>query len=150
MKKIAHTGISVGTVTAITCTFLMGTAQAGFWSGLLNDPGQTQRRASAPLVLTAASTAYHDGNFLGPVESAYYGRVQVKANIKGGHLISVNVVQFPHDRPNSRRINHRALPMLQREVIKAQSTRVDIVSGATLTSRAYLRSLTSALGQASP
>lgn len=148
MKKSAHTRISVATITAISCTFLIGTAQAGFWSGLLNDSQQAQRQASAPVVLTAAGTAYHNGSFLGPVEGAYYGVVQVKANIKGGHLSSVNVVQFPHDRPNSRRINHRALPMLQREVIKAQSTRVDIVSGATLTSRAYLRSLASALRQA--
>ena len=80
---------------------------------------------------------------------AYYGVVQVKANISHGHLVSVNVMRYPHDRPNSRRISHRALPLLQREVIKAQSTRVEIVSGATLTSVAYLRSLTKALSQAS-
>ena len=149
MKKIAHTGISAATVAAISCTFLMGTAQAAFWSQWLNDPSHNLRKASTPLVLTPVSAAYHNGSFLGPVEGAYYGQVQVKANIQGGRLISVNVVQFPHDRPNSRRINHRALPLVQREVIKAQSTRVDVVSGATLTSRAYLRSLTGALGQAS-
>jgi uncharacterized protein with FMN-binding domain len=38
--------------------------------------------------------------------------------------------------------------MLQSEVIRAQSGKVDIITGATLTSRAYIRSLKDALSQA--
>ena len=37
------------------------------------------------------------------------------------------------------------MPYLQSEAIQAQSARVDIISGATLTSEAYARSLQSAL-----
>jgi uncharacterized protein with FMN-binding domain len=37
---------------------------------------------------------------------------------------------------------------LESEVISAQSARVNIISGATLTSEAYLRSLNAALGDA--
>ena len=74
--------------------------------------------------------------------------MQVQANIQNGRLASVEVLQYPADRRTSRRINDDALPMLESEVISAQSARVDIISGATLTSRAYLRSLNSALGQA--
>ena len=38
--------------------------------------------------------------------------------------------------------------MLRNEVVKAQSARVNIISGATLTSEAFTRSLDAALAQA--
>jgi uncharacterized protein with FMN-binding domain len=62
--------------------------------------------------------------------------------------VSVDVLQYPADRRTSRSINAQALPMLESEVVRAQSDRVNIISGATLTSAAYLRSLNGALGQA--
>jgi uncharacterized protein with FMN-binding domain len=74
--------------------------------------------------------------------------LQVQASISGGRIVSVKALQYPADRRTSQRINNQALPELQSEVIAAQNTRVDIVSGATLTSEAYIRSLKSALGQA--
>ena len=40
------------------------------------------------------------------------------------------------------------MPYLQSEAIQAQSAQVDIISGATLTSEAYVRSLQSALVKA--
>jgi uncharacterized protein with FMN-binding domain len=85
---------------------------------------------------------------LGSPYDAYYGLVQVQANIQGGRLISIDVLQFPNHRSTSRAINRQALPMLESEVISAQGIRVDMISGATLTSNAYLRSLRGALNQA--
>jgi uncharacterized protein with FMN-binding domain len=63
-------------------------------------------------------------------------------------IVGVTVLDYPRDRRTSRYINSQALPLLKREVIAADSAKVDAVSGATLTSEAYLRSLTSALSQA--
>jgi uncharacterized protein with FMN-binding domain len=40
------------------------------------------------------------------------------------------------------------LPILQTEAIAAQDAAVDLVTGATLTAIAYIRSLNTALGQA--
>ena len=91
---------------------------------------------------------YRDGAYVGDVVDAYYGPLQVQASISGGRIVSVKALQYPADRRTSQRINNQALPELQSEVIAAQNTRVDIVSGATLTSEAYIRSLKSALGQA--
>ena len=45
-------------------------------------------------------------------------------------------------------INSQALPMLRNEVIAAQSANVDIISGATLSSDAFIRSLNGALSKA--
>jgi uncharacterized protein with FMN-binding domain len=72
----------------------------------------------------------------------------VQANISGSCIRSVDVLQYPADRRTSRSINDQALPRLHSEVIRAQSGRIDIVSGATLTSRAYIGSLRDALAQA--
>ena len=103
---------------------------------------------NAPAQLAANGLPYRDGSYTGPIVDAYYGPIQVKANVRSGRLVSVDVLQYPDDRRTSRSINNQALPMLQSEVVKAQSTRVNIISGATLTSKAYLRSLNTALSQA--
>jgi uncharacterized protein with FMN-binding domain len=46
------------------------------------------------------------------------------------------------------RINEEADPQLISEAIQAQSANVDIVTGATDTSEAFIQSLTDALSQA--
>lgn len=89
-----------------------------------------------------------DGAYKGAAFDAYFGMVQVQANIQGGRLASVKVLKYPSGKNTSRRINRTALPILEQEVVRAQSTNVNLVSGATLTSRAYLRSLKSALAKA--
>jgi uncharacterized protein with FMN-binding domain len=94
------------------------------------------------------SASYADGTYVGPVVDAYYGPIQIQAVIQNGRLASVQVLQYPADRRTSISINRQALPMLRDEVVSAQSARVDIISGATLTSEAFLRSLEGALKQA--
>ena len=95
-----------------------------------------------------ARRPYRDGSYTGPAVSAYYGWVQVQAIIRGGSLVTVKVLRYPSDRATSRRIAARALPWLEREVVRAQSAHVHAVSGATLTSRAFLRSTDAALREA--
>lgn len=97
---------------------------------------------------SARSDSYHDGKFRGRTFSAYYGHVQVAAEIKNGELVYVDVLRYPTDYRTSRIINSRALPRLESEVVSAQSARVNVVSGATLSSMAFLRSLQTALDRA--
>jgi uncharacterized protein with FMN-binding domain len=68
--------------------------------------------------------------------------------VQGGWLAGIKVLQYPSDRRTSVAINHQALPMLRSEVVAAQSAKVDIISGATLTSEAFIKSLGGALRQA--
>jgi uncharacterized protein with FMN-binding domain len=65
-------------------------------------------------------------------------------------LPAARVGAKPSVRPrgSSRYINSQALPLLKQEVMAADSANVDTISGATLTSEAYIRSLSSALQQA--
>jgi uncharacterized protein with FMN-binding domain len=108
-------------------------------------PARTQVVANSE---TGSDTHFADGAFTGAVKDAYYGPLQVKAVIKSGKLTKVQVLQYPDDRRTSRYINGQALPMLQSEAISAQSSDVDFITGATLTSRAFSRSLADALSQA--
>lgn len=96
-----------------------------------------------------AGHGFTDGTYTGPVTDAYYGLIQIQASIQGGRLTTLKVPKYPSDRRTSIRINRQALPMLRDEAISAQSANVDIISGATLTSRAFIQSLGGALKKAS-
>lgn len=93
-------------------------------------------------------TGYADGTFTGSPADAYYGTIQIQAIVQNGRLVNIKVLQYPSDRRTSVQINRQALPMLRDEVVQAQSANVDIISGATLTSEAFIRSIGSALRQA--
>jgi uncharacterized protein with FMN-binding domain len=89
----------------------------------------------------------HDGNFVGGTYDAYYGKVQVQATIQGGQITKVKALKYPNHSGTSRSINAQALPFLLQEVVQAQSASVNVISGATLTTRAYVKSLRDALNQ---
>lgn len=98
---------------------------------------------------SAQSTGrYKDGTYTGPVADAFYGNVQVQATVQGGRIADVKFLQYPNDRGHSIMINMMAMPQLTSEAITAQNAQVDIVSGATDTSNAFMESLASALTQA--
>jgi uncharacterized protein with FMN-binding domain len=137
-----------------------GTAQASNWFSLhlFGDPAPSNTSVITPdaqpvmpatptVQLAASKLHFKDGMFQGGTYDAYWGKVQVQATVQGGRLVTVDVLNYPNHRSTSRAINRQALPMLQSEVIAAQGVRVNIISGATLTSNAYLRSLYTALKQ---
>jgi uncharacterized protein with FMN-binding domain len=103
---------------------------------------------TAATTTAAANALYKDGQYDGNAADAYYGLVQVRAIIQGGKLTDVVFLSYPNDRNESIKINTYATPILKAEAIKAQSAKVNMVTGATNTSRAFINSLTSALSQA--
>jgi uncharacterized protein with FMN-binding domain len=108
----------------------------------------TTGTSTSTATTTVANALYKDGQYDGLIADAYYGNVQVRAIIQGGKLTDVQFLSYPNDRNQSIEINSHALPILKSEAIKAQSAQVDIVSGATNTSNAFINSLSSALNQA--
>ncbi|MDX8530799.1 FMN-binding protein [Mesorhizobium sp. VK25A] len=107
---------------------------------------------SARVLHTAMKLAAHgytDGVYTGPAADAYYGIIQIQALVQGGRVTALKVLRYPNDRRTSVNINRQALPMLRDEAISAQSADVDIISGATLTSKAFIQSLGGALKKAS-
>lgn len=108
----------------------------------------TPTSISTPRPTPSPSGQYKDGQYTGDVTDAFYGNVQVKAIIQGGKIADVQFLDYPHDRETSIYINTQAMPYLKSEAIQAQSANVDIVSGATQTSLAFVKSLGSALAKA--
>jgi len=84
----------------------------------------------------------------GDVADTRWGPVQVAVSVAGGKVTDVQVVESPSDNPRDEEINSYALPILIQETLSAQSADIDMVSGATVTSDGYIRSLQSALDRA--
>jgi len=117
-------------------------------------PAPRPADAPRPTIQTAQANSsavggqYRDGTYDGNDDNAYYGRVKVEVTIANQRIVGVKALDYPSDRRTSRSINSQALPLLRQEVIAAQDANVDIVSGATLTSEAYIKSLHEALAKA--
>lgn len=108
-------------------------------------PSASTAAPAAPAT-AAASTACTGEPVNGPTVNTRWGPVQVAAVFDGGGaLCDVQVLQYPDSHGKSVRINQRALPVLKREALAAQSADIDIVTGATITSDAYAQSLQSIL-----
>jgi uncharacterized protein with FMN-binding domain len=82
------------------------------------------------------------------VAQTEWGPVQVEITVKAGKITDVNVARYPHGNHRDAEINSYALPILMQETMDAQSAEIDMISGATVTSDGYVRSLQSALDEA--
>jgi uncharacterized protein with FMN-binding domain len=74
--------------------------------------------------------------------------MQVKIVVSGGKITDVKTLQITNMGGRSVEISNYAVPILRKEVLAAQSAKVDTVGGATYTSEGYLSSLQSALDKA--
>ncbi len=101
-----------------------------------------------PAPSATSSGRYKDGTYTGSEADAYYGLVQVQAVVQNGQITDVSFLEYPNHRRTSVEINDQAMPWLQQEAIQAQSAQVDLISGATLTSQAFVESLQAALNSA--
>ncbi|MEV0563255.1 FMN-binding protein [Dactylosporangium sp. NPDC050588] len=88
-------------------------------------------------------TAYN-----GSVVSTRWGDIQVTITVAGGKITGVTVPVYPDANGKDRQINARALPILNKAVVAAQSADIDTVSGATVTSDGYKESLQAAIDAA--
>ncbi|HZT96565.1 MAG TPA: FMN-binding protein [Chloroflexota bacterium] len=102
--------------------------------------------ASAPPVKTGGQSSGASGIFKGSAVNDPFGIVQATIVLKNGKISAVNATA-PMGNPMSAAINQQAVPLLRMETLQAQSAGVNIVSGATATSQAYIQSLQAALSQ---
>ena len=109
-------------------------------------PATTQQPTPATTSAAAAAGACEGKTIDGPTVDTRWGPVQVEAVISPtGQICDVDAIQSPNSHGRSIRINDEALPILHTEAMKAQSANINAVSGATVTSRGYQRSLQSIL-----
>jgi uncharacterized protein with FMN-binding domain len=104
--------------------------------------------SAAPPQAALASSGLADGTYTGSAVNTRFGPVQVQITVSGGVVTDVQVPVYPDENGRDQQINSRALPVLVKETLAAQSAEIDMVSGATYTSTGYLKSLQSALDEA--
>ena len=98
---------------------------------------------------SATTSDPSEGNtFTGAEASTQWGIVQVQITVENGKITKSEAVEYPSQNPRDQEINSFALPQLSSEVIAAQSSSIDAVSGATVTSDGYIQSLQSAIDKA--
>jgi len=93
----------------------------------------------------AARTVTH--TYKGAVVTTQWGPLQATVTVKNKKIINVKIATSTHA-TRSAILDSQAFPTLRQEVLQAQSTRVNLVSGATQVSQAYLQSVESALVKA--
>ena len=124
-------GTSASGTSASGSASSSGTSSSGTTS---SDSGSASGSASTTVTGDAADTRW--------------GPVQVEITVAGGTITDVSVVEYPTENGKDQQINARALPILIKETLDAQSSSIDMVSGATYTSEGYVQSLQSALDEA--
>lgn len=97
---------------------------------------------------SSTASGFADGTYTGSAVSTRYGAVQVAITVSGGKITSVDVPQYPSRDGRDLQISQYSLPILADETVSAQSSSINMVSGATYTSRGYIESLQSAIDQA--
>jgi uncharacterized protein with FMN-binding domain len=103
--------------------------------------------ASSPAP-SGTSSSSSSSTYTGSVAQTRWGPVQVEITVQSGKITDVSVLQQPNGNQRDVEINDQALPVLISDTLDAQSAKIDMVSGATVTSDGYLTSLQSALDQA--
>lgn len=99
---------------------------------------------SPPAAAKPAPTRATTRTVSGPVVYDRYGGVQATITVSGKKITNVSIAA-PQDDPRSASINQQTVPLLRSETLQAQSANINLLSGATETSDAYIQSLQSAL-----
>jgi uncharacterized protein with FMN-binding domain len=151
-SSTARAGTSIiapQTTTATGSTATGSTTTGGSASGTTaSGTGSTSAAATGSgSTATSGATAASE-TVDGSVVSTRFGNVQVQITVENGQITKSVVLQVPWNNQKDQQINARAVPTLNSEAVKAQSADIDMVSGATYTSEAYLQSLQSAIDRA--
>jgi uncharacterized protein with FMN-binding domain len=146
MKKLS---LSLSVIVSFVLFSLFGKKSQNSPLPINPVPNNSPRPTSASSAVPVSNAAgFKDGSYTGSAADAFYGTIQVQAVITGGKITDVQFLQYPNDRRTSIEVNTQAMPYLKAEAIQAQSAQVDVVSGATDSSLAFIQSLGSALNQA--
>jgi uncharacterized protein with FMN-binding domain len=146
----------LGTVSAVVLMFGYHTSTSGpeaVVAPIAGGDGTDSNSTTSPPSTTPSTTPEPSASpsasstVTGDVAQTQWGPVQVQLTVQSGKITAVHVLQYPNGNHRDVEINDYALPILIDETVKAQSAQIDMVSGATVTSDGYVRSLQSALDQ---
>ena len=101
--------------------------------------------AARPATAGSAPASSAIRSATGPNVPFGYGALSVRVVARGTQITDVSVPAIQTAEPTSQQISAQAIPTLRAEVLSAQGASINMVSGATYTSQAYVQSLQAAL-----
>ena len=150
--------VGTGTVMGVAAVLALNPDGASVAAGLPTSTGSssgttstgpvsTGTGSSASPKATGGTTSGSDAatSATGTGVDVGYGIVQVKVTLTGGKITAIDAVQLPQNDGHSARISQQAWPMLVDQALKAQSSQVSGISGASYTSYGFSESLKAAL-----
>ncbi len=166
MRRIVTWALSTVTVLVLLFSYHTSTSSASAPTAKVAGPAAASGSGSSAAAPPAGSSAAaapstasgsagsgssgsaQSGAIAGDAVMTRYGAVQVQITVSGGKITAADVLQVPNQDRRDQMINGQAVPILDREAVAAQSSRIDSVSGATYTSDGYIQSLQSAIDKA--
>ena len=139
-----------GISTVATGTTATGTTGAtGPGSSGTGSSGATSSSSTTGSSSTSGSSgSTASGTYKGTAVQTRFGPVQVQITVANGKITDVTALQLTNTDGKSIQISNRAAPLLRSEALAAQSASIKTISGATITSGAYLTSLQAAIDAA--
>lgn len=150
-------GAIVGLAAAVIGMYILGTVRLAPEPQRATVPAPTPRAVIAPSSLpdatgpraTATPAPDPSVGIAGDVIGTPYGDLQVRVFLSAGRIEDVEMIVMPAAQRRSRQYSESVDPWLRKRALAAQSAHFDVISGATYTSLAYMRSLETALRAAS-
>ena len=149
LASVAAVGVITGTY--YTNCYTMSAAASNSVSAVQTvtaeaDTAETAAEAGSTAAVTeetsAAAGQYTDGTYHGSGTGFRGGTTTVTVVVSGGKITEITVDSYEDDGP----FFSRAYPAVTAEIIAAQSTDVDAVSGATYSSNGIMQAVADALG----
>ncbi len=140
-----HSGVHIADTSSAVASAATGTAGTTGTGTGTDDSTASSGSAGAG---TTGASAKAVGTYAGSVVQTRFGSVQVQITVQAGKITDVTALQLTDAERKSVQISNRAAPLLRDEVLQSQSADVQTISGATVTSDAYLNSLQAALDAA--
>lgn len=154
---LATVGTIVGLIMLLSFKTHAGTTTLASEAVLIAGPSTSTTPSTAPssspttpttAPAPTTSTTLQTATVTGIAAPTRYGPVQVQVTVTNGQITAVQAVEYPTASGRDRQINGRAIPLLNQEVLDAQSASIHTISGATYTYNGYVTSLQSALDKA--
>jgi urocanate reductase len=109
--------------------------------GTTNEP---DKKAASSSSADEGTSSLNDGTFTGTSPNGQGGEIQVEITVESGTITGIEVTK-EHETEN---IGEAALPTLVDEALAAQSSEIDAVAGASVTSAAFSEALETAIEKA--
>ena len=143
MKRYFPLLVAIILATGLALYVLAGKSSAVSTTPSAPATDESSFAGSTPAPKISASKLV-DGTHTGKVVSTDYGDIQVAIVVMGGKVTEVDVLKQPGSKRRSIEINANAFALLKAEVLTAQASIVNAISGASFTSEGFMKTLSSA------